>query len=162
MSDSTNNQNVLNRAEELDLNTDVGMAFVPVGLYDAEDVDDLSYYDEAVSIQKLASQNNVDIDTFVQFEGRDTSQLNDTIISVGTIYIAYEFLINNFAEITTLLQLIERYYSRARPESDIEINFRVEEGDGETRSISYEGPVENVDQVLDDIAEIGEDNEDDD
>lgn len=150
-------QSIPQRAEELGCNSDVEIAFVPGNFYTADSKEELAYHDEVLTVQKLAQQEGLQIDRFISYSEADTLQLHSTEIFFGPVYVTLEFIQNNWGELVTLIKLIQEHYSRARIGATAEITLSVEKRDGEIESFDYEGPVDELDSVLDKVKELQDD-----
>jgi len=142
------------RAEELDCNTDVEFGFVPVGLKSAKSKDDLSYHETTITVDKLAQSEGIDLDTFVDYEDLETTRLKSTEIFLGGIYVAAEFVRNNPEIVLLLIQLIKDHYSKGTVDSEAEISLLIEDEDGSVTKLEYEGAVDEIDVILNKVGEM--------
>ncbi|MCD2200832.1 hypothetical protein LPA44_13145 [Halobacterium sp. KA-4] len=157
MATSDDFEHILERAEELDCNTDIEIAFIPWNLLAADSQDELAYHDEVITVQKLAQQEDVRIDQFISYSDADTVQLNSTELFFGGLYVTLDFVRNNWAELVTLIQLIQEHYSRHDIGSKAEISISVEKDDGEVEKFDYEGPIDELDSVLESVSSLDDD-----
>jgi hypothetical protein len=145
---------VRKKADELGCDTDVEIGFVPVGLRGADSKSDLSYHDSAITINKLAQAEGIELDTFVDYEELETTQLKSTEIFLGGLHIAYEFLKNNQGTVLTLIQLIKDHYSTVAVDGEAEMSLLIENEDGSVTELDYKGPVEEIDSILEKVDEM--------
>lgn len=146
--------NVRERAEELGCNTDVNIGFVPVGLRNADSKSDLSYHESVITVKKLAQSDGIELDTFVDYEELETTRLKSTEIFLGGLYVTFEFVKNNPGAILTIIQLIKNHYSTVAVDGEAEISLLIEDEDGSVTELDYEGPVDEIDSILDKVDEM--------
>ncbi|WP_144797715.1 hypothetical protein [Halorubrum depositum] len=153
--------NVREKADELDCDTDVEIGFVPVGLKGADSKSDLSYHDSAITVNKLAQEEGIELDTFVDYEELDTTRLKSTEVFLGGLHVTYEFLKNNPGTVLTLIQLIKDHYSRAAVDGEAQMSLLIENEDGSVTELDYEGPVDEIDSILEKVDEMTDSETDD-
>ena len=153
--------NVKEQAEELGCNTDVDIGFVPVGLGKADSKSELSYHESVITVSKLAQSEGVDLDTFVDYEELETTRLKSTEIFLGGLYVAFEFVKNNPGTVLALIQLIKDHYSTVAVDGEAEMSLLIEDKDGSVTQLEYEGPVDEIDSIMDEVDEMTDSEEDD-
>lgn len=151
--------NVRERAEELGCDTDVDIGFVPVGLRNAESKSELSYHERVITVNKLAQNEGLNLDTFVEYEEADTTRLKSTEIFLGGLYVTLEFIKNNPDTVLTLILLIKEHYSRTAVDGEAEMSLLIEDEDGSVTEVDYEGPVDKIDSILEKVDEMTDDSE---
>lgn len=145
------------RAEELGCDSDVEIAFVPSNFYTADSKEELAYHDEVLTVQKLTQQEGIDIDQFISYSEADTLQLNSTEIFLGSVYVTLEFIQDNWGELVTLIKLVQKHYSRTRIGGTAEITLSVEKREEKIEKFDYEGPVDELETVVEDLKELQDD-----
>lgn len=148
---------VRKKAEELGCDTDVNVGFVPVGLKNADSKSELSYHGSAITVNKLAQAEEIELDTFVDFEEFDTTQLKSTEIFLGGLFVTFDFLKNNYEEIITLIKIVHEHYSRVAIDGEAQMSVLVEEEDGSVTKLEYNGPVDEIDSILDKLDNMKDD-----
>ncbi|WP_276300764.1 hypothetical protein [Halorussus lipolyticus] len=147
---------VRREAKELGCNTDADIAFVPLGLAGAESKEELSYHDTTETVEKLAEQEDLELDTFIDSGDTDTTKLKSTELFLGGLFVTVEFLRHNFSDVATLINIVHEHYSRVAIDGEAQMSVMVEE-DGEVTRIEYDGPIEGIDSVLDQLEEMKND-----
>lgn len=153
--------NVRERAEELGCNTNVDIAFVPVGLKNGDSKLELSYHESAITVSKLAQAEEIKLDTFVNYGEVETTRLKSTELFLGGIFVAFEVIRNNPGAVLTLIQIIKDHYSKAAVDGEAQMSLLIEDENGSVTTLDYEGPVDEIDSILDKVDEMTENGKDD-
>lgn len=128
-----------------------GISVVPSGIDEHDSQQFVVYPDGTETVRKLLEQNGIDYVSLDFEEDTSTLVLRSEEIIIPTIYIAYTVVRDNWDQIKWLVQKLSGFYSK-RYDQDVEFTVEQETESGETVRITYNGPAEEIETVLDKIA----------
>lgn len=144
---------VRSRAEELGLQSPERFSIVPSGLSKAESVDDLLHQDEAITIRKVINREGIEETPIDKDVSLDTYHARSAEFIGPVIYFSAKFLMDNWSGVVSIILGI-RSYLLLRNAKNVTMSFNCESPGGENVLVEYEGPAENLDDVLDTISEV--------
>jgi hypothetical protein len=149
-------QNIREDVERLDCESPDRFSIVPAGIQQADSIDELSLQDNSITIRKIIEREGVE-ETPID-EGLDlhTHKHRSAEFVGPTIFFAAHFLPDHWEEFVTVVESVQVYLEHLSI-NEANMSFVVEKDDGDEVSVEYEGPADELDEVLDTIEEIVDD-----
>jgi len=122
---------------------------------------ELSHHEHAITVQKLAEENEIELDEFISTSETKIFSLNDEMIVLGMLYVSVDYIRNNPNALLNLIGLIKDHYASTHLRSDVSLSVLVEDDDGQTTEVDYEGPADEIDGVMEQVRLIKNEESDD-
>lgn len=137
------------------VNADVpnGISVVPSGIDEYNSRKFIVYPDGTDTVRKLLERNGVDYVSIETEDDTSTLVLRSEELIIPTLYIAYEFVKNNWDQIEFALETLSEYYM-TRYDQEVKLTVEQEKENGDTVRLTYQGPSEDMDSLSDEIASI--------
>ncbi|WP_276252987.1 hypothetical protein [Halomontanus rarus] len=148
---------VRTRAKELGCSEPTEFAFVPYGIENAEEKEDLALSDEAITLRKILKNEGFNETPIDDGESLETYSQKSAEAFIGTLFISYSLLEHDWDTAVAMITTIRDYYSDIRGSSEVQMTINTEKSDGESREVFYEGPAEELETALEKAREIVKD-----
>lgn len=142
------------KIDELGLQKPDEFGILPMGLSEAEDISDLRYGGEEVTVRKLLEQNGYQGTEIEGGQELHTQHLRHADWVGPTLYFSWSFVVNHWDDVVSIIGIIQAYYSQ-RGVDEAEITIKIEDEEkGIAKEAKYSGPAENIETVTDTFKEI--------
>ena len=156
----TDHSNVRERLRELGCHEPHGFTILPWNFEDEDSIDEFIHLAEAATVKTLLRSANLPYDDIVDRDKRPSYLHMRSYDWIGpTIFVPAVLISENSAFVSVALSVIANYltdlFKGMRKTSNVRLNIVVEESSEKScKKISYEGPVEGLQSLVDAVEKI--------
>lgn len=129
------------------------ISVVPIGSEEHDSEEFVVLPDDSDTIEKLFREAEIQLEELSTDEDTSTLVLHSEELILPTLYLAYRFTKNHWDQIEYALDKIAEHYTQ-QFDQEIRLSVEQETADGDTTRLTYRGPPQKVNEILDQISDI--------